>query len=92
MPEEEEEVSAVVSQHDGSSGDEARDNASTDSAGGSKKRKRGRYQKTSTETEAALPVPSLETRRQEWEVRHLRFLAKAGMMATNARAECLVRE
>ncbi|KAM3554685.1 hypothetical protein ARSEF4850_006347 [Beauveria asiatica] len=49
MPEEEDEVSAVVSQHDGSSGDEARDNASTDSAGGSKKRKRGRYQKISCE-------------------------------------------
>ncbi len=44
---EEEEVSVAVSQHDGSSGDEARDNASTSSAGGSKKRKRGRYQKTS---------------------------------------------
>ncbi|OAQ96645.1 hypothetical protein LLEC1_04287 [Akanthomyces lecanii] len=46
---EEEEVSVAVSQHDGSSGDEARDNASTSSAGGSKKRKRGRYQKTSCE-------------------------------------------
>ncbi len=46
MPEEEE-LSVAASQHEGSSGDEARDNASTDSAGGSKKRKRGRYQKTS---------------------------------------------
>ena len=46
MPEEEQ-ASVALSQHDGSSGDEARGNASTDSAGGSKKRKRGRYQKTS---------------------------------------------
>ncbi|KAH8711647.1 putative transcriptional regulatory protein [Beauveria bassiana] len=56
MPEEEEEVSAVVSQHDGSSGDEARDNASTDSAGGSKKRKRGRYQKTSNHAQSQIEL------------------------------------
>ena len=47
MPEEEAAPSTVSHDDAGSSGDETAHHVSTDSAGASKKRKRGKYQKTS---------------------------------------------